>query len=156
MPLSDEVSSALEIQKIYIDMLLMVQNSLEEKIKRLEKNNVELTVSLQFTHKKVDDLKNDNNEHKRETEALKKEITDLKKNECKDEIIKINSRLDYQEHYSRRNNLRIDGMMETQRLLRDDLRMGVVQLERAHRVGVAAGRPASQASHCCGTFLPLL
>lgn len=62
-------------------MLLMVQNSLEEKIKRLEKKkkSVELTVSLQFIQKEVDDLKNNNIEHKREIEALKKEITDLKK-----------------------------------------------------------------------------
>ncbi|KAK3868767.1 hypothetical protein Pcinc_025805 [Petrolisthes cinctipes] len=80
-----------------------------------------------------------------EVTTLKKEL--CKKSEVEDKFIQLQSHIDYQEDYSRRNNLRFDGLDETpnetweetqmkiQHLMRDKLEMGVLQLERVHRVG---------------------
>ena len=119
--------------------------------------------SLEFTQQEVDILKGENKVLKDEVRDLK---TELNKNNSSDESLrKIQNRLDYQEDYSRRNNLRIDGLDEknnetweeteekVQRLLRDTLGMGAVALERAHRVGPSsrpgAARPRAIVARFC-------
>ena len=101
--------------------------------------------SLQFTQQEVDALKKDNAAMKKELTNLKQEMT--KRPDIEDKVNKIKDRIDYQEDYSRRNNIHFDCMDEkqnesweetqetVQRLLRDKLCIGSVQLERAHRVG---------------------
>ncbi|KAK8371732.1 hypothetical protein O3P69_018982 [Scylla paramamosain] len=75
---------------------------------------------------------------------LKKEIG--KKSEFDVKLDMLESRIDYKEDYSRRNNLRFDGLDESpnekweetqvkiQHLFRDKLEIGTIQLERAHRM----------------------
>lgn len=68
----------------------------------------------------------------------------------------------FQEDYSRRNNIRIDGVeerpnekWEIMRLVREKLVMGGVQLERAHHVG-SSFRDLAEISHHCCSILPAL
>lgn len=148
MPLSEDIRTALEIQqKAYRELIDVVRATLTDRIKQLEANYGELTVSLQFTQKEVDDLKKTSEVKDEEISKLKKEIAELKNRKYEEEMDVIKKKLNYQEDYSRRNNLRIDGLEEdpgenweilhdkVQRLTREKLGMGEVQLERAHRVG---------------------
>lgn len=148
MPLSEDIRIALEVQqKAYRDLIDVVRSTLNDRIKQLEANHTELTVSLQFTQKEVDDLKKTSAEKDEEINKLKKEIVEQKNKKYEEEMDVIKKKLNYQEDYSRRNNLRIDGLEEdpgenweitqnkVQRLTREKLGMGEVQLERAHRVG---------------------
>lgn len=148
MPLSEDIRTALEIQqKAYRELIDVVRSSLTDRINQLEAHHSELTVSLQFTQKEVDDLKKTSEEKDDEISKLKKEIAEMKNRKYEEEMDVIKKKLNYQEDYSRRNNLRIDGLEEdpgenwemthnkVQRLAREKLGMGEVQLERAHRVG---------------------
>ena len=110
---SQEVKLALEIQeKAYRDLLEVVQLTLNEKIEQLETTNMEVTVSLQFTQKDMHDPKLTCVKQNEKIDKLKKEILDMK-NKKYDEEMEMIKRLNYQEDYSRRNNLRIDGVKET-------------------------------------------
>ena len=94
----------------------------------------------------MDDLKKTCVRQNEKINKLEKEILDMANKKYGEEMEKITKRLSYQEHYSRRNSLRIDGVKETpgenwevtqykvQRLIQK-LNMAHVQLERAHRVG---------------------
>ena len=169
MPLSQEVKLALEIQqKAYRDLLEVVQSPLNKKIKHLETANMELTVSLQFTQKDMDELKLTCAKQSEKIDTLEKEIFGMK-NKKYDEEMEMTKRLNYQEDYSRRNNLSIDGVEESpgenwevtqhkvQRLIQEKLCMNGVQFERAHRVGpIPSRRRSTEASYNCGSFLPVL
>lgn len=142
----DEIKNMLEVQqKAYKDAIEIVMIDVTGRLRQLERRNEELIHSLEFTQKEVDTLKLENNTLKEEVAHLK---ISVKKTDVDDKVNKINERLDYQEDYSRRNNLRFDGLEEkpnetweqsqelVQRLLRDKLNLGSVHLERAHRVGL--------------------
>lgn len=148
MPLSEEIKLALEVQqRAYKDLIEVVRSTLSDKIKQLEASNTELIVSLQFSQKEIDDLKKTCLKQDEKIIVMKKEIVELKNNKLEEELSTIKKRMDYQEDYSRRKNLRIDGIDENQgenwemtqekvqRLFREKLGMGDVQLERAHRLG---------------------
>ncbi len=101
--------------------------------------------SLEFTQKELEEWKTVNKTLIEEVTMLKKEIG--KKSEFVVKLDMLQSRTYYQEDYSRRNNLRFDGLDESpnetweetqvkiQQLLRDKLEIGTIQLERAPRVG---------------------
>lgn len=142
----DDLKLMLEIQqKAYKDATELLMTEVTNRMRHLEQRNQELVHSLEFTQREVDGLKSDNSVMKEELCNLKKELA--KKTDADEKINKINDRLDYQEDYSRRNNLRFDGLEEksnesweatqdmVQRLLREKLNIGPIQLERAHRVG---------------------
>lgn len=132
-------------QQTYKDAMEIIMKDLTSRIRQVESRNTELLHSLEFTQKEVEELKTNNKTLIEEVTTLKKELS--KKSEVDEKIIKLQSRIDYQEDYSRRNNLRFDGLDETpnetweetqvmiQQLMRDKLKIGMIQLERAHRVG---------------------
>ena len=136
----------LEMQQAaYKDATVLLLTDVKSRMRQIEVNHTELIHSLEFTQKEMDSLKGENKLLREEILALTMEIS--KKTEVEEKLNKLNERMDYQEDYSRRNNLRFDGMDESpyetweqtqnkvQRLLRDKLELGTVQLERAHRVG---------------------
>lgn len=143
---TEDIKIMLDIQQqAYKDAMEMVMKDITNRIRQVESRNSELIHSLEFTQREMDDLKANNKVLVEEVTALKKELS--KKFEVDEKIIQLQSRMDYQEDYSRRNNLRFDGVDETpnetweetqvkiQQLMRDKLEIGMIQLERAHRVG---------------------
>ncbi|MPC79356.1 hypothetical protein E2C01_073879 [Portunus trituberculatus] len=109
----------------------------------------DLTGNLEFSHAKISDLeaeaktlRKSEQEHKTVIEALKTRVEDLEQ------------RTNYQEDYSRRDNIRITGIKETPNgeiweqtaelvstLLKDKLQLPPMKLQRVHRVGLP-GRSA--------------
>ncbi|KAK4326741.1 hypothetical protein Pmani_002759 [Petrolisthes manimaculis] len=113
MPMSEDIRIALEVQqKAYRDLIDVVRSTFNDRIKQLETNHNELTASLQFTQREVDDLKKTSTEKDEEINRMKKEIAELKNRMYEEEMEVIKKKLNYQEDYSRRNNIRIDGLEE--------------------------------------------
>lgn len=148
MVISEEIKLLLEVQqKAYHDSVKMLVSSINERMKHQEDKINDLVVSLQFSQKELDDLKSVNAVQKEEILQLKKDKASLKIREIENAIEKINNRQDYQEDYSRRNNIRIEGVAEdyketwegvkvkVQRILSETMKMDRVELERVHRVG---------------------
>ena len=127
----------------YRSALDIVVDQFKSRITLMETTISDLTRSLEFTQAEVADLKG--------------ELKTLRKSDCEkqatieDQKVRVEElvqRTNYQEDYSRRNNLRISGMKEllngetweqTARqvitLLQDKLQLPPINLERAHRVG---------------------
>lgn len=148
MPLNQDLKLVLEVQQeAHRDLIEVVRSTLNERIMQVEKQNAELIASLQFTQKEMDDVKETNAKQEEEIIKMKKEKAELKNNNREDEMDELKRRMNYHEDYSRRKNLRIDGVDEqpgenwevtqekVQRLARDKFGKVGVQLERAHRVG---------------------
>ncbi|KAK3883779.1 hypothetical protein Pcinc_011904 [Petrolisthes cinctipes] len=89
----------------------MVMKDLSSRIRQVESSNTELIHSLQYTQKEVEDLRADKKTLIEEVTMLKKEL--CKKSEVEDKFIQLQSHIDYQEDYSRCNNLRFDSLDET-------------------------------------------
>ncbi len=146
----EELKLLLEVQqKAYKDAMEILVGDVTDRLRKLEKQNDQLRGSLEYTQKEVDTLKSDNEKLKEELCDLKKDV--MKKSGIAEKMNEIQDRLNYQEDYSRRNNIRLDGIEErpnesweetqekVQRLLRDKLKLGSATLERAHRVGPRPG-----------------
>lgn len=146
MVTKEDIKMMLEVQqKAYKDVTQLLLASITSKVEQLEKCNLELQRSLEYTQKEVDSLKEENIILKKDLVNMNTEL--IKKTNTEEKINKINDRLDYQEDYSRRCNLRFDGIDEkpneswevtqekVQRLLNEKMNLGQVELERVHRVG---------------------
>ncbi|KAK4322451.1 hypothetical protein Pmani_006791 [Petrolisthes manimaculis] len=84
MPMSENIWIALEVQqKAYRDLIDVVRSTFNDRIKQLEANHNELTASLQFTQREVDDLKKTSTEKDEEINRMKKEMAELKKQEVR-------------------------------------------------------------------------
>lgn len=121
-----------------------------ENVRSLQSTIGELRTSLEFTQKDLEDMKQELKKHqeekKNDQEIIKKLSEDLQSR--KKIINELEERVNYQEDYSRRNNLQIIGLEERQggetweqtavqvtKLLESKLQLPNIQLERAHRVG---------------------
>ena len=109
----------------------------------------EMTRSLEFTQGEVVDLQHQVKELQKEKKN--NEATIMKMNEelltSEEQIKNLEDRCNYQEDYSRRNNLQITGLPENQsetwehsatvvsKLLEEKLQLPNIELERVHRVG---------------------
>lgn len=146
MSTSEDIKLMLEIQhQAYKNTIEILMQEVNNRMKLLETHNRDLVHSLEFTQRQVDDLTKDNKTLKEEIVDLKKEIT--MKTEVEDKLQTLKDRIDYQEDYSRRNNLRFSGLEENvnesweetqakiRRLLQNQFKLESVPIERAHRVG---------------------
>ena len=140
---SSTIKMLLESQeRAYKSALDMVVKQMNDQINKLENKVSDLTTSLEFTQREVDDLKSSARESAKEKKEDKTTIENL--------VLKVNNlndKLVYQEDYSRRKNLRISGLEEQRNetweqttaavtsLLEKKLQLPGVVLERAHRVG---------------------
>lgn len=144
---TDAFKLLLESQeRTFRSALDVVTKQFQARISSMEGTISELTKSLEFTQAEVLDLK-------READHLKKSNSDSQA-KIQDYIMKTNDlekRFNYQEDYSRRNNLRISGLEEPQNnetweqtttrvseLFINKLQLPAMNLERAHRVGPAS------------------
>ncbi|KAK4290352.1 hypothetical protein Pmani_036740 [Petrolisthes manimaculis] len=121
----------------------MVVKQLQDRINKAAQSVDEVIKSLEFSQAEVLDLKN-------EVKELTKSNKDkqLLLEEIQSKVSEQEQRQNYQEDYSRRNNLRITGLQEqpggesweetpvkVNKLLEDKLQLPAANLERAHRVG---------------------
>ena len=100
--------------KAYRGALEIFMKQTSENVKSLQSTITDLQTSLEFSQKDLDDLKQELNNYKQgkkddcETiKALKEELEESKK-----KIQCLEERVNYQEDYSRRNNLQIIGIEE--------------------------------------------
>ena len=138
----EDINMILEIQqKAYKDATEILFSSLNSRVDDQTKMIHDLRVSLEFSQSELSDMKNSNIDLKKESIAMKIEIEEQKK------IIKdLINRLDSQEDYSRKKNIRIDGIVESSsenneqthlkvdQLLKDKLGLGNIKIDVAHRI----------------------
>ncbi|KAK3868779.1 hypothetical protein Pcinc_025817 [Petrolisthes cinctipes] len=120
-------------ERAYKTALEMVVNQMNDQIKKLEGKFSDLTVSLEFTQREVDEL-----------------ISDIKEQtkSSHEKIKQLEERINHQEDYIRKKNVRISGVEERDgnetweqsvktvtSMLQDKLQLEGLELERAHRVG---------------------
>ena len=114
-----------------------------ERIQLVEGTVTDLIKSLEFSQAEIKDLKNEMKILRNSTNEKQVIIEELQS-----KVNALEHRINYQEDYSRRNNLRISGIQEqaggetweqtaskVSKLLEDKLQLPSVNLERAHRVG---------------------
>lgn len=148
---SATITKLLESQeRAYKNAMDIIVKNLTEKIGKLDATVSDLTASLEFSQNEIDSLKSTIKTHEAENLASKKTIDKLTQ-----QIKDMEDRMNYQEDYSRRNNIRISGVQELNSeqtweqtaavvtsLLQDKLQLPDLELERAHRVGQHRdGRP---------------
>ena len=138
----DEINMLLDIQqKAYKDSVELLFSSLSKRIEDQNKLIFDLKYSLEFTQEETRTLKTDLDKLKKESDEQKKIIS------CQQEAIDVlNKKQDLQEDYSRRKNIRIDGMMDdikenreqtqfkVQKLLREKLGLDQMNIDVAHRL----------------------
>ena len=115
---NEEMKAILEVQRdAFKEAVKMMVDSLNQRMYDLERKNFNLEArctaleeSLTFSDKTIAELKNLCEAQQREIKYLKN-VNDLNENNLKT----VTKRVDYQEDYSRRNNLRIDGVGESPR-----------------------------------------
>lgn len=144
-------------ERAFNSALEIVVQQMNDQINKLEDKVRDLTASLEFTQKEVDDLKNYAKVHEQEKKETKTKINQLT-DEVKVSNIKnkeLEDKINKQEDYSRRKNVRITGMKESggtetweqtaasvTSLLENKMQLSGLVLERAHRVGpLREGKP---------------
>ena len=138
----DDLNLILDVQqKAYKDATELLFNSLNNRIEDQNKVIYDLKKSLEFTQAELQDIKTKNENSQREIQELNsivsdqaRAITDLKNNQ------------EAQEDYSRRRNIKIDGVtdnnqenseqtqVKVEKILKDNLGLQNVKLETAHRI----------------------
>lgn len=140
----DAVKVFLEAQnKTFKTALNIVVEQLKSRIEQSEGAIKDLVRSLEFSQAEVKDLQSEVRQLKKSETDCKTTIDGLKRN-----IEELERRLNYQEDYNRRNNIRISGFQEkpggetweetaqaVSKLLEDKLQLPPMKLERAHRTG---------------------
>ena len=83
-------------------------------MKQLEGKVTELTISLEFPQREVDDLKSLNKNHEKEKKYAKINIDNLTEQVdlSNRKIIELEERINYQDDYSKRKIVRIIGVKE--------------------------------------------
>lgn len=139
----DAVKLLLEAhERAFKSALEVVVDQLKEKIQKTEGTVTDLIKSLEFSQSEIVDLKN-------QVKVLQQSNTEKQKciEGLRSTINELQQRVNYQEDYSRRNNIRITGLQEQRgetweqtcnsvsKLLEETLQLPSLRLERAHRVG---------------------
>ena len=150
----EELQVMFNVQsRAFKDCLEIFTAKYENQIKALNKQFNDMERSIEFKDKMYDDLikrldsmekilKDEQDDNQKNIHEMNEEVKTLK-----DKILEMESRQDYQDDQSRRNNIRISGLPEdanetwemTQQkvadLLKEKLEMPDVEIERAHRTG---------------------
>ena len=142
MPPKTDINEVLELQsRAYREATQMIFDTVNARVDALMKTVCDLQHSLEFTQAELKDAKSD-------LELSKTEISELKKKVGEQEILilKHTDRLDDMEDYSRRNNIRIDGIedcpnettevlqVKVRKILEDKLQLKDIPIDRIHRV----------------------
>lgn len=137
-------------EQSYRSAMELFFNQLNAKMEKTQKTVAELTRSLEFSQAEIVELKNEIVELKKTKTSFEDSIKSLTVDlgSSSKTVSELEDRCNYQEDYSRRNNLQIVGLDENQggetweqtaskvsKLLEEKLELPGVQMERAHRVG---------------------
>ena len=146
----DEVIALLDNQrKNFKDALDRMEKMFARANEKHEKRISELVVSLEFTQAKLDEAMANMKQVSDEKASYEKRIGSLNKEneELRKQIQSYESRLDYLDDQSRRNNLRIVGIPEevgenwekcqvkVSKIIKEEVNISQANIERAHRVG---------------------
>ena len=137
-------------EKAFRAAMDIITDHMKERIATLESRVGDLVKSLEFTQAEVHDLKAENKTLQKSGRENRTLI-----DEYKARVEDMDQRLNYQEDYNHRLNLRFSGVQElsasetweetatlVQKLIEDKLQLPSMSLERAHRVGpVDPSRP---------------
>lgn len=123
----------------------IIVEQFKSRITDMETKISDLTRSLEFSQAEISDLKGEV-KTLRKSETVNRSTID----ELQTRVESSEQRMNYQEDYNRRNNIRISGLNESPNgetweqtadlvstLLGDKLQLPSVKLERAHRVGLS-------------------
>lgn len=123
-------------ERAYKAAMDVVVKQMNDQITKLESTISDLTTSLEFTQRELDDMKSEIKEYVKE------------KKDAKMRMDQLEERVNYQEDYNRRKNVRINGVEERDSsetweqtaavvtsMVKDKMQLGELSLERAHRVG---------------------
>ena len=116
MVASSDITKLLESQKrAYKGAMEVMVKHLTVRILTLESTVANLTASLEFSQREIDELKNAIKEHVKENPANKKTIGTLTHHidSSQQQIKSMEERINIQDDYSRRNNVRISGVAES-------------------------------------------
>lgn len=148
---TDLIKALLSTQEqAYRGAVEMLFKQANDNIKAVQSTVIELTTSLEFTQREVEDLKKELKQCKEE--KIKDNLTIKKLQEdlqgSKVMVKELEDRANYMEDYSRRNNLQVIGIEEDKetetweqtavkvsKLIEEKLQLPNIELERAHRVG---------------------
>lgn len=147
----DAVKLLLEAhERAFRSAMDVVIDQLKGRIQITEGTITELIKSLEFSQAEINDLKN-------QVKVLQKADTEkqVEIDSLKSTMVDLQQRVNYQEDYSRRNNLRISGIQElsggetweqtsvsVSKLFEETLQLPPINLERVHRVGtITPSRP---------------
>lgn len=136
-------------ERAYKSALDVVVKQMNDQMHNLQSKVTDLTTSLEFSQREIDDLKAHAKEQDKERMEDRANIEKLTKlvESSNNKIKELEEKVIYQEDYSRRKNLRISGLEEqgnetweqtsaaVSSLLETKLQLPGVALERAHRVG---------------------
>ncbi len=123
-------------------------NNVNKRIDQLTKETQELKCSLQFSQREIEDLTKNNERIELESKSARTDIKTM----C-ETMIKITDKADYLEGQSKKNNVVVDGIPETQneswKETEDKVRSVIteklhldcsrMEIERAHRTGNPSG-----------------
>ena len=117
--------------------LLKKVECLEREQQVLREENDSLKTSLNFNIEKVNDLENDVKTYRKEMEATQININNVKASNTilKEENAKIKEKTLKAESYSRRNNLRFDGIIQDQNETSDNCREIIYSILK-HELGI--------------------
>ena len=145
---SFDIDAVLNIQKkAYLDAVEMLFATLNKRIDDQNLTINQLQRSLEFSQDELKQVKDEHRNNKKELENLK-----IKNVQLESSIIKLTGQITYQEDYSRRNNLRFEGITESnsenweqtqfkiKKLLHEKFDMPNVPIERAHRLKKIPGQ----------------
>ena len=152
MVIKDEIADILEIQqKIYKDAINMLFSSVNQRVDDQCKMIQELKSSLEYSQSEISCLKQELAVAKKQIEDSNNTISDQSK------FIKtLNTKIDKLDNYSRRKNIRIDGLTEVSnenqqqtqqkvdKLLKNNLQLQNIKIEIAHRLPRSTLIPGGQ------------
>ena len=151
MSTKSELNELLEIQsKAYKEATQMLFESLNNRVDELVKTVIELQHSLEFSQA---ELKETNDNLTKSCNELKDCKAKLKEYEVK--IEKLEVKVDSLEDYSRRNNVRIDGIEEppnetseilhvkVKKIFEEKLQLKNVNIDTIHRLSANRSQPAA-------------
>ena len=140
--ITDEIRVILEIQQsAFKDASNLLFTSLNHRIDEQNKIIYELRHSLEFSQEELRTMKND-------ARAMSKKIHDNESeiSEQRDVILRLQQQIARQEDFSRRKNLRIDGLDElnnetseqtqvkVQKLIENKMKINDIKIDHAHRL----------------------
>ena len=142
MATKDELTNVLDMQqKIYRDAVTMLFSSVTQRVDDQCKMLQELKSSLEFSQTDISCLKQELAVARNQIEDSKRIISDQSKT-----ITALQTKVDKLESYSRRKNIRIDGLTEltnenyqqtqekVDKLLKEKLQLQNIKIEIAHRL----------------------